>query len=194
MADLNIQCPHCAQDLEVPREIIGEGLVCPACKGHITLKQRQPRLKSAPKRYVQPPQHPHNLETDSQKPQIGQLSPPESELFAPQLPQLQSTVAQRAILEGIFMGVIAGGILAVLLFFVFAPFVKIFFPTLGNILQTYGVVACPVLGLLKGLTHKKGNCPWCGISISAYGMQEGVDCRACKKRIVIRDNRFLKVE
>jgi len=82
--------------------------------------------------------------------------------------------------------------------------------TAGVILCCTGigaVVGIPliVIGLLLPLFHVtetalggsskwlKGDCPWCGTEVTTPRLP-GFYCGACKKRIVIRGNRFLKVE
>lgn len=37
--DINLDCPHCAQNLEVPAALIGQAFVCPACGGGIQLQE-----------------------------------------------------------------------------------------------------------------------------------------------------------
>src|ERR1035438_8397569 len=52
----------------------------------------------------------------------------------------------------------------------------------------------PVLGPLLGLGALKGRCPWCGTVVTSATAAKGIDCPACKKRIVIRDKRFIKID
>jgi hypothetical protein len=40
--DVNCTCPHCSQALEVPEELLGKTVECPACKGAIRLPAPQP--------------------------------------------------------------------------------------------------------------------------------------------------------
>jgi len=48
---------------------------------------------------------------------------------------------------------------------------------------------------LKGLGALKGECPWCGMKVlRPEGGAVGVTCQACKKRIVIKNGRFVKIE
>ena len=37
--DINLDCPHCAQNLDVPEEMMGEVFSCPACAGVIQLEE-----------------------------------------------------------------------------------------------------------------------------------------------------------
>jgi len=55
-----------------------------------------------------------------------------------------------------------------------------------------GAVLLPFIGALVGLGTIKGPCPHCGQSITAQSAQPGIDCQACKRRIVIREKRFFK--
>jgi DNA-directed RNA polymerase subunit RPC12/RpoP len=52
----------------------------------------------------------------------------------------------------------------------------------------------PFLGSLIGLGSIKGPCPYCGSSVTSTIGQVGVDCPACKKRIVIKDKKFFQVD
>jgi membrane associated rhomboid family serine protease len=36
--DINLDCPHCGQSLEVPEELIGSAFQCPSCNGEIELE------------------------------------------------------------------------------------------------------------------------------------------------------------
>jgi len=55
-------------------------------------------------------------------------------------------------------------------------------------------ILAPFLAPLMGLGALKGECPWCGTQVTSPMASQGVDCPACKKRIVIKDKRFIKVE
>ena len=37
--DINIDCPHCAQNLDIPAEMMGQAFACPACEGAIELQE-----------------------------------------------------------------------------------------------------------------------------------------------------------
>jgi DNA-directed RNA polymerase subunit RPC12/RpoP len=50
------------------------------------------------------------------------------------------------------------------------------------------------IGPLMGLANIKGSCPYCGTNVSASAGLPGIDCRGCKKRIVIRNKKFFAVE
>ncbi len=36
--DVNLDCPHCSQNLDVPVTMIGQSFACPACEGEIRLE------------------------------------------------------------------------------------------------------------------------------------------------------------
>ncbi len=57
-----------------------------------------------------------------------------------------------------------------------------------------GGIASPFIGPVAGLTSIKGKCPYCESEVQASSTDKGVTCAACKKRIVIRDKKFYKVE
>jgi hypothetical protein len=46
----------------------------------------------------------------------------------------------------------------------------------------------------KIITGYKGECPYCSTSITLKANAPGDNCRACQKRIVIRDSKFYSVE
>ncbi|MHB9070956.1 MAG: hypothetical protein ACYC54_11390 [Sedimentisphaerales bacterium] len=52
----------------------------------------------------------------------------------------------------------------------------------------------PFFGGLLGLGARKCKCPWCETQISSFMTSKGIDCPACKKRIVIKGKKFIKVE
>ena len=51
-----------------------------------------------------------------------------------------------------------------------------------------------IIGPLMGLGELKGECPWCGTKVTSPTASQGIDCPACKKRIVIKDKRFVRIE
>jgi DNA-directed RNA polymerase subunit RPC12/RpoP len=54
----------------------------------------------------------------------------------------------------------------------------------------------PIMGPLMGTGAKAGPCPWCGTRamtpLSAFP-KPGFDCPACKKRIIVRGNKFIGI-
>jgi DNA-directed RNA polymerase subunit RPC12/RpoP len=52
----------------------------------------------------------------------------------------------------------------------------------------------PFLTTFMGYGGLKGKCPWCETEIENPYPLSGMDCPACKKRIVIRGNKFVKIE
>jgi len=88
----------------------------------------------------------------------------------------------KALWMNILTGVFACGI-GVFFFFCFWP--------LGLFFVVTGLVAPFVLFFIKNL---EGSCPHCGHTITVRETKPGVTCRACKKRIVVREMRFLRVD
>jgi len=43
-------------------------------------------------------------------------------------------------------------------------------------------------GAVMGLFIKNGKCPYCDSAIVWIPIQPGINCRACKKRIIFKDN------
>lgn len=48
MGDFKFKCPHCAQSLEAPEEMLGQTIECPTCKGSIELPKQEPRPQARP--------------------------------------------------------------------------------------------------------------------------------------------------
>ncbi len=49
-------------------------------------------------------------------------------------------------------------------------------------------------GLIPGWLMLKGKCPHCDSDITVANFSSGMDCPACKKRLLIRNKKFVKVE
>jgi DNA-directed RNA polymerase subunit RPC12/RpoP len=97
--------------------------------------------------------------------------------------------------NGFFMGIPAGIITAII--FILVGFL-LCLTGIGAIIGVpliIGGIASPFIGpVAVGLTSIKGKCPYCESEVQASSMDKGVTCPACKKRIVIRDKKFYKVE
>lgn len=52
----------------------------------------------------------------------------------------------------------------------------------------------PIVGGVVGLAARKGECPWCGTTVTHFNTSKGIDCPTCKKRIVIKKNKYIKIE
>ncbi|MEK7775316.1 MAG: hypothetical protein AAB305_05480 [Candidatus Zixiibacteriota bacterium] len=50
-----------------------------------------------------------------------------------------------------------------------------------------------ILAPLVAFGTLKGKCPWCATEVYSTS-PEGFNCSACKKRIVIKDKKFFKIE
>jgi len=56
-----------------------------------------------------------------------------------------------------------------------------------------GILA-PFLWAIVGLTRITGKCPYCGYSLNAKSIDKAVNCETCEKRIIIKDNTFIKLD
>ena len=52
----------------------------------------------------------------------------------------------------------------------------------------------PIKGVLNNRNAIKGPCPYCGTTVQGQREDAGLTCKACKKRLVQRDNRFYRVD
>lgn len=78
-------------------------------------------------------------------------------------------------------------------FFLFLNFGKI-----GSIVG-YGLIVMgilnPVLAVVMEIGgYLKGKCPYCGYEVTAPKDSPGEDCPSCKQRILIREQRFVRLE
>jgi len=81
---------------------------------------------------------------------------------------------------------------------------------LGTILLVIGGIALSATGIgaligipmiIKGvilpfqkIPHLKGSCPWCSNEIISNIKNKATTCGVCKKRVLIQDNQFVKIE
>lgn len=71
-------------------------------------------------------------------------------------------------------------------------FVLLIIPVIGWIISAF-LFMIAVGALLQGQEYQ-GDCPYCSTKVSVRLGATGVDCSGCKKRILIKDERFYKVE
>ena len=107
---------------------------------------------------------------------------------------MRETEAKSAKGEGALVGCLAGwGMTGCLI-----PIgILLCFTGIGVIIGVPLILAgllAPFLGPLMGLGALKGECPWCGTQVISPMASLGVDCPACKRRIVIKGKRFIKIE
>jgi len=96
--------------------------------------------------------------------------------------------------ESVALGCLSGWGLAIILI------------TIGGLLCLTGIGAIlgipmiiagllsPFAGALLGLSSIKGPCPYCGHEVSCSSKTPGVTCPACKKRIIVKEKKFYKVD
>ncbi len=56
------------------------------------------------------------------------------------------------------------------------------------------LIIAGLIAPLFGLMSIKGPCPYCGCTIRAMKTSEGVTCKACKKRVVVRGGKLYRVD
>jgi DNA-directed RNA polymerase subunit RPC12/RpoP len=97
--------------------------------------------------------------------------------------------------QGVLMGILAGvfggiGCLMPLGFLI----CSIGFLILGVPFIFVGLLLPIVLPFIMGSQALQGECPYCKTQVTSYFTSQGITCSACKKRIVIRDKRFIKID
>ena len=81
-------------------------------------------------------------------------------------------------------------LVGVVLFGVGILFLFCFWPV-GVVCMLAGIIA-PFYGMAVGTL--RGPCPYCGHEVFVGADRPGVNCPACKKRIVVRDRVFVRVD
>ena len=80
MSDFKFNCPHCAQSLEAPEDMLGQTIECPACNGSIQLPKPEPQQKpqmQAPRKRIVVQRHSPPLQSGS-TPSPSRRTPPSS--------------------------------------------------------------------------------------------------------------------
>ena len=57
----------------------------------------------------------------------------------------------------------------------------------------FGAIGMITAGI-SGAGTLKGHCPSCGVGVSKIESQKAFNCTSCKKRIVIRDRKFYRID
>jgi len=68
-------------------------------------------------------------------------------------------------------------------------------PVIGPILIFVGVISLfsSIIGPFLGIKPLRLPCPYCGTEIAVMNSKKGINCKACKQRVVIKDNEFIKI-
>lgn len=106
----------------------------------------------------------------------------------------KSTETKSAKGEGMAVGCATGPVAAILLIGLGGILCLTGIGAIIGIPLILGGLLAPFLAPLLGLSNIKGQCPYCGSDVLVSSREPGVNCRACKKRIVIRDKKFFRVE
>lgn len=107
---------------------------------------------------------------------------------------MKVTEAKNARGQGIFGGCLVGWVAFLVLI---TGGAVVSFTGIGILVGVPMIIAgllAPFLGALMGWERLIGDCPWCGSEVRCFATSPGVDCPACKKRIVIKDKRFIGIE
>ncbi|NLN94932.1 MAG: hypothetical protein GX128_02035 [Bacteroidales bacterium] len=101
--------------------------------------------------------------------------------------------ANSAIGEGMAIGCLSGTITSVLCIIVGILLSSTVIGILiGGPLIIYGLFG-PFYGMYRGLGALKGICPYCGYEISSPYAVKSMKCPICKNRVIIKDNKFIKI-
>lgn len=95
---------------------------------------------------------------------------------------VQAVGLGESLANGLFVGVLIFGV-GFLLLFCFWP--------VGVLFMLAGLVT-PLASLTDDWL--RGPCPYCGHEVRVSAVQPGVNCSACKKRIVVRDRDFVRID
>lgn len=114
-----------------------------------------------------------------------------SELITP-IPKLTDTKSDKVVggIAGVVTGIGCGGMLIVVGILLSLTGIG---AIVGIPLAIAGLLM-PIIGPAIGLASIAGPCPYCGSKISGSTVQAGFKCRFCKKRVVIRDKKFMRVD
>ncbi len=176
---LRVKCSQCGKSVRGGDDWAGRRARCPNCKAELVF----PVSAVSPEQVTVPV-----ISAD----QFAGI--PESLSVASPSRAPKETETKSAKVEGVVAGCLAGwGASGCLI-------------SLGALLSLTGIGAiigvplilggllAPFLGPVVGLGALKGSCPWCGTQVTTTMFSQGVNCPACKHRIVIRDKRFIKIE
>ncbi|HUX46336.1 MAG TPA: hypothetical protein VMV57_16440 [Terracidiphilus sp.] len=92
-----------------------------------------------------------------------------------------------------FSGLLIGFIVAPVLVIVGAMLCLTGLGALVGIPMIIGGILAPIVGPMIGFRSLRGNCPWCGVTVSSIQSDQSFACDACHHRIVIRDHKYVAV-
>lgn len=98
---------------------------------------------------------------------------------------------EKAPAKGAFSGLLLGLIAAPILVIVGAMLCLTGLGAILGIPMVIAGIAAPLVGPMVGLESLKGQCPWCGVSVSSVANTKDFDCHECGKRIAIRHQEFV---
>jgi DNA-directed RNA polymerase subunit RPC12/RpoP len=53
-------------------------------------------------------------------------------------------------------------------------------------------IFAPLIGPLVGIGEPRGKCPWCGAELNDIVNSPAFECHACKGKVLLQDNKFVK--
>ena len=99
--------------------------------------------------------------------------------------------SERAPVKGAFSGLLLGAIISPVMLIVGAMLCLTGLGAFLGVPMIIGGILAPLAGPLIGIDSLKGTCPWCGAPVTSLNGRGSFDCKACSKRIAVRDHRFV---
>lgn len=195
------ECRFCGAHLEAEAHERGNTVPCPSC-GKIIVLGKKKKAKSAlvTREQSRPAQRARSImaqRTDSGDLNIQVNVHPDSQgpTYEGVRPSANYTQAINAKGEGASIGFFSGLMIGILTI----PFGCCFFSLIPGFAEMPGlmlagwVALAAIIGMGTGLMYLKGLCPYCGAELTVWGGKDGKHCKACKNRVVVRNERFYTV-
>jgi predicted RNA-binding Zn-ribbon protein involved in translation (DUF1610 family) len=103
----------------------------------------------------------------------------------------EPTLPEKAPARGAFAGLLFGMLAVPILIIVGTMLCLTGLGAILGIPMILAAVFAPLAGPMFGLQALKGQCPWCGVTVSSIANAKDFACHSCGKRISIRHREFV---